>query len=76
MKILINCPFFFNLNFNNNNRLGGIESLNINLAKEISKKNWLCDSNELVKDFNFKPNYELEHGIHETIEWNKQKKQL
>ena len=38
MKILINCPFFFNLNFNNNNRLGGIESLNINLAKEISKK--------------------------------------
>ena len=38
MKILINCPFFFNLNYNNNNRLGGIESLNLSLAKEISKK--------------------------------------
>jgi nucleoside-diphosphate-sugar epimerase len=53
-----------------------IPSLNTEKFKEISQKNWLCDSNELVKDFNFKPNYELEHGIHETIEWNKQKKQL
>ena len=39
MNILINCPFYFNLNFDRNNKLGGIESLNINLANALAKKN-------------------------------------
>ena len=38
MKILINCPSKFNLESKNINSLGGIESLNICLAKELSKK--------------------------------------
>ena len=38
MNILINCPSKFNLNSKDINRLGGIESLNINLAKSLYKK--------------------------------------
>ena len=37
MNILFYCPFVINLNDNRNYPLGGIESLNIELAKEIAK---------------------------------------
>ena len=40
MKILINCPSKFNLNSNTLNKIGGIESLNIELAKNLSKLNF------------------------------------
>ena len=40
MKILINCPTKFNLNPNTPNKIGGIESLNIELAKNLSKLNF------------------------------------
>jgi len=39
MKVLINCPSKFDLKSKNINSLGGIESLSICLAKELSKKN-------------------------------------
>ena len=38
MKILINCPSKFNISTQLNDKLGGIESLCINLAKNLSKK--------------------------------------
>jgi nucleoside-diphosphate-sugar epimerase len=54
--------------------LGGkIPTLNTEKYKEISQKNWLCDSSALEKDFNFKPKYDLEKGLHEAIAWYKQK---
>ena len=37
MNILFYCPFVFNLNNKKNCSLGGIETLNIELAKEIAK---------------------------------------
>ena len=37
MNILFYCPFVFNLNNKKNYSLGGIETLNIELAKEIAK---------------------------------------
>ncbi len=51
-------------------------TLNTEKFKEISKNNWLCDSSDLIKDFNFKPKYELKKGIKETINWYKKKKLL
>ena len=38
MKILINCPSKFNISTQLNDKLGGIESLCLNLAKNLSKK--------------------------------------
>ena len=51
-------------------------TLNREKFKEISQKNWLCDSNDLVVDFGFKPEYNLQTGIHETIEWCKKENLL
>ena len=39
MKVLINCPLNFNLNSDKKNTLGGIESLNLNLARALSQNN-------------------------------------
>ena len=40
MNILISCPLKFSLESNNFKKLGGIESLNIELAKTLSKENF------------------------------------
>ena len=37
MKILFYCPFKFNIGSKKINSLGGIESLNINLCRELAK---------------------------------------
>lgn len=50
--------------------------LNTEKYKEISPKNWLCNSDNLVTDFNFKPKYTLEKGMEETIKWYKKQNQL
>lgn len=39
MKILIYCPFDFDLNSEKNKPIGGIESLNLGLSRELAKKN-------------------------------------
>ncbi len=51
-------------------------TLNSEKFKEISQKNWLCDSNDLVVDFGFKPEYNLQTGIKETIAWYKKENLL
>lgn len=50
--------------------------LNTDKYKEISQQNWLCDSSNLVSDFDFKPQYDLKKGIHATIKWYKEEKLL
>jgi nucleoside-diphosphate-sugar epimerase len=50
---------------------GIIPTLNTEKYKEISHINWLCNSSDLVKDFGFKPEYDLGKGIREAIEWYK-----
>ena len=40
MKILFYCPFGFNLDGRKNDLLGGIETLNLELSKEIAKKKY------------------------------------
>ncbi|OFX81441.1 MAG: NAD-dependent dehydratase [Bacteroidetes bacterium GWE2_29_8] len=56
--------------------IGKTPTLNSEKYKEISCKNWLCDSNAIVNDFGFKAKYDLKKGIEETIEWCKTNKWL
>ncbi len=53
-----------------------IPTLNTEKFKEISQKNWLCDSSALVKDFNFRPEYNLTKGLDETLQWYKKENLL
>jgi len=50
---------------------GNVPTLNTEKYKDISQKNWLCNSLDLVSDFDFNPRYNLKMGIKETIEWYK-----
>lgn len=51
-------------------------TLNTDKFREISQNNWLCDSTDLVIDFDFKPKYTLQQGLKETIDWYKSQKKL
>ncbi len=67
-KLLIRIIAFFNEKisckiFHN------IPTLNTEKYKEISQVNWACDSTSLIRDFGFKPEFDLEKGINETIKW-------
>ncbi|MCD6180539.1 MAG: NAD(P)-dependent oxidoreductase [Bacteroidales bacterium] len=55
---------------------GKVATLNSEKYKEISCKNWLCDSSATVSDFGFKPEYNLEKGVRETIAWYKKENLL
>ncbi len=47
-------------------------TLNTEKYKDISPGNWLCDSSATFEDFNFKPKYDIQKGLKETIAWYKQ----
>ncbi len=53
-----------------------IPTLNTEKFKEISQTNWTCDSTPLIRDFGFKPEYNLKKGIEHTIKWYKKEKLL
>ncbi len=36
---------------------------------ELMAPGWACDISKTVKDFNFTPEYDLNRGLHKTIEW-------
>ena len=55
---------------------GKVATLNPEKYLEISQKNWLCDSNDLHKDFGFEAEYNLYEGLLETIDWNMRNKLL
>jgi len=48
--------------------------LNTDKYKELVQSNWLCDSSALVNDFDFRPQYNLEQGLKETLQWYKNQK--
>jgi len=47
-------------------------AFNLEKMKELKAKNWLCDPTPFFNTFNFRPKYNLEKGIKETIEWYKE----
>ncbi len=44
--------------------------------REITQKNWACDSSDTMTDFNFSPKYNLQRGVEETIEWYNEQRWL
>ncbi|RLD91248.1 MAG: NAD(P)-dependent oxidoreductase [Bacteroidetes bacterium] len=51
-------------------------TLNSDKYNELICKNWLCESAEIIKDFDFQPEYDLKKGVRKAIEWFKNEKLL
>lgn len=50
--------------------------LNLDKINELESINWQCDIQPIRDDINFKPEYNLNEGVLETIAWYKQAKWL
>ena len=46
-------------------------ALNLEKVNELKAKSWKCDTSNLVQDLGFVPEYDLERGLKETMEWYK-----
>ncbi|MCX6267293.1 MAG: NAD(P)-dependent oxidoreductase [Bacteroidetes bacterium] len=55
---------------------GAIPTLNTDKYNVLSSTNWRCEVEPLERDFGFKAEYDLEKGVHETLEWYKKEKWL
>jgi len=44
-------------------------TLNRDKFKILKQRNWLCDTSEAQRDFDFNPKYSLREGIREAIAW-------
>ena len=59
---------------------GGLIGKQFTLNKDkysiLAARNWDCDIEELKKDLQFEPQYDLQRGVEETIAWYKQEKCL
>jgi nucleoside-diphosphate-sugar epimerase len=51
--------------------VGAIPTLNTDKYKIISSINWRCETDPAASDFNFKPEYDLEKGVEEALNWYK-----
>ena len=47
-------------------------TLNRDKYKILKQRNWLCDTSDAQRDFNFNPQYSLREGIREAIAWYRQ----
>jgi nucleoside-diphosphate-sugar epimerase len=63
-------PFLF-LNEKISCLFGKPTTLNSDKYNELIAKNWLCNSNGIVDDFAFSPEFNLENGVKQTIQWFK-----
>ncbi|MGZ3931725.1 MAG: NAD-dependent epimerase/dehydratase family protein, partial [Bacteroidia bacterium] len=50
--------------------------LNSEKISELSSINWKCDIAPLQQELNFTADYNLEKGVHETVEWYRREKWL
>lgn len=50
---------------------GSYPPLNLEKVHILSSMNWKCDIEPTKRDFNFQPQYDLEKGLEETLEWYK-----
>lgn len=57
-----------------NGWFGKVPTLNRDKYNVLKARNWLCNIDDLVKDFDFKPDYFLKDGVKESIEWYKKEK--
>ena len=50
---------------------GTISALNNDKYRIMKQRNWRCDISPAVKELGYKPQYDLERGVKETIKWYK-----
>lgn len=50
---------------------GSIPTVNTDKYRIISSINWRCETEPATKDFNFRPEYDLEKGLAEALIWYK-----
>ena len=50
---------------------GNYPALNLEKVKELEARSWECDISNLKHDINYQPQYSLEEGLKETINWYK-----
>ena len=55
---------------------GKISTLNGDKYHIFKQRNWMCDISKLQQELDFKPAYDLEKGVEETISWYKKEKWL
>lgn len=51
-------------------------TLNIEKAKDITQRAWICSTNKAIRDLGYRQKISLEEGIRRTVEWYKQMKWL
>lgn len=51
---------------------GNYPTLNVEKVNELEANSWICDTSLLENDLNYKPQYNLEKGLKECIEWYKE----
>lgn len=51
-------------------------ALNIEKLNELNAANWICDINNVTRDLNYLPEYDLKKGLEDTFAWYKQNKWL
>jgi len=55
---------------------GNYPALNIEKVNELEAQSWNCDTSNLVSELNYSPDYNLEKGLAECIQWYKDNKWL
>lgn len=50
---------------------GSVGALNLDKAKEITQKYWVCTSKKAKAELGFSPKYTFEKGVKETAQWYK-----
>ena len=55
---------------------GKVTALNNDKFNILRQRNWRCDIQPAIKELGFKPEYDLERGVKETIKWYKDNKWL
>ena len=56
--------------------LNKVPTLNRDKCRELIKEKWLCDSSPLVNDFDYRPEFNLQKGVHNVIQWYVKEKLL
>lgn len=57
-------------------RRGTTSTLNPDKYRIMKQRNWQCDISPAVKELGYRPDYNLERGVKETVAWYKQQQWL
>ncbi len=55
---------------------GKVSALNNDKYHIMKQRNWRCDIAPTVRDLGYKPKYQLDEGVKETVQWYKENKWL